>query len=81
MHNMSDVQLPNVKKYEVDYLLLGVTFESEAPTVHLVVSSFMVLLGCANVAKYSAVKSIYCLPDFLDFFFVFHIFVTFTYFR
>lgn len=30
MHNMSDVQLPNVKKYEVDYLLLGVTFESEA---------------------------------------------------
>lgn len=59
MHNMSDVQLPNVKKYEVDYLLLGVTFESEAPPVHLVVSAFMVLLeyiGCANVAKYSAVK-------------------------
>lgn len=56
VHNMSDVQLPNVKKYEVDYLLLGVTFESEAPTVHLVVSAFMVLLGCANVAKYSAVK-------------------------
>lgn len=44
---------------EVDYLLLGVTFESEAPPVHLVVSAFMVLLeyiGCANVAKYSAVK-------------------------
>lgn len=57
MHNMSDMQLPNVKKYEVDYLLLGVTFESETPkTVHLVVSAFMVLLGCANVAKYSAVK-------------------------
>lgn len=45
MHNMSNVQLSSVKKYEVDYLLLGVTFESETETVHLVVSAFKVLLA------------------------------------
>lgn len=46
VHNMSDVQLPSVKKYEVDYLLLGVTFESETPkTVHLAVPAFLVLLA------------------------------------